>query len=102
MTTTIMNVGRVPLHVGIIQISTGKKGSVRVMGRGRGTLNPGYKIDPNWMALNGKNIRVTNSTPIVATKTVAPTVTTANTVTTATTVSTTTPAPTVPTKGATT
>ena len=96
MTTTIMNVGRVPLHVGIIQISTGKKGSVRVMGRGRGTLNPGYKIDPNWMALKGKNIRIVNSTPIVATKTVTPTVTTA------TTAPTTTPAPTVPTKGATT
>jgi hypothetical protein len=95
--TMIMNTGRVPLQVGIVQTSTGKKGSMRVMGRGRHALMAGYTLDPNWMALFGKSIKVVESTTVKpAVNQVAPTVT--PTVTTKTT----TPAPTVATnKGAT-
>jgi hypothetical protein len=105
--TIIMNTGRVPLQVGVIQIKTGKKGTMRVMGRGRHPLMAGYKLDPNWLALYGKNIKIRENTPVAKTasspavtqpvveKIVTPVVTTpAKTVT---------PAPTVsPTKGATT
>jgi len=91
--TMIMNTGRVPLQVGIVQTSTGKKGSMRIMGRGRHTLMDGYTLDPNWMALFGKSIKVVSNTPVTN-----PAVTPAPVITTKTT----TPAPTVATnKGAT-
>lgn len=90
--TIIMNTGRVPLQVGIIQISTGAKGSMRIMGRGRHSLMDGYKLDPNWMALYGRNIKVVEDKPIVA-PVVAPTVKV--TTTPAASTSTVTPAPTV-------
>src|SRR5271168_4373478 len=63
MATIIMNTGRVPLQVGLIKISTGAKITTRVMGRGRGTIAADYKIDPTWMALYGKQIKlIENST----------------------------------------
>ena len=65
--TIIMNTGRVPLQVGVIQIKTGKKGSMRVMGRGRHPLMAGYKLDPNWLALYGKNIKIREDTPVAKT-----------------------------------
>jgi hypothetical protein len=93
--TMIMNTGRVPLQVGVVQTSTGKKGSMRIMGRGRHTLMDGYTLDPNWMALFGKSIKVVSNTTVTK-----PNVTPA--VTQAVTTKTVTPAPTVPTtKGAT-
>jgi hypothetical protein len=61
--TIIMNTGRVPQQVGVINIKTGQKASVRVMGRGRGVPAAGYTVDPNWMALNGKNIKLVEATP---------------------------------------
>ena len=71
MATLIMNIGRVPLQVGLIETATGKKTSTRVMGRGRGEVPAGYTIDPNWMALNGKNIKLVDTKTIIAAKPVA-------------------------------
>jgi hypothetical protein len=62
---TIMNIGRVPLQVGLINPTTGAKTSTRIMGRGRGTPPAGFVVDPNWMALYGKNIKVVDITPVV-------------------------------------
>jgi hypothetical protein len=57
MATKVVNAGRVPLQVGII-LANGAKTSIRVMGRGRPELPEGAKVDPNWMALNGQDVRV--------------------------------------------
>jgi hypothetical protein len=54
----IRNIGRVAAHVGII-LEDGKKAFVTAMARNKGvTLPPGSKLDPHWMALNGKDIRL--------------------------------------------
>lgn len=59
MATTVKNVGRIPLQVGII-LANGKKTSIRIMQRSPKPvgLPVGSRIDENWLALNGKNIRV--------------------------------------------
>jgi len=62
---TIMNIGRVPLQVGLINTETGERTTTRVMGRGRGNPKAGFTVDPNWMALYGKNIKVVETTPVV-------------------------------------
>ena len=62
---TIMNIGRVPLQVGLINTTTGARTTTRIMGRGRGNPKEGFVVDPNWMALNGKNIKVVDATPVV-------------------------------------
>lgn len=64
--TVIMNTGRVPLQVGVIQTSTGTKGSMRVMGRGRHVLMEGYTVDPNWIALYGKTVKIVEDKPVVS------------------------------------
>ncbi len=73
MATTVKNVGRIPLQVGII-LANGKKTSIRVMQRSPKPvgLPEGSRIDENWFALNGKNIlvkntEVANSAPLVST-----------------------------------
>jgi hypothetical protein len=74
MATLVMNTGRVPRQVGVI-LPNGKKATTRIMGRGRGTLAPGVTIDKNWMALNGKNIRVVEQQNVAqASTTVTPVV----------------------------
>lgn len=57
MATKVINTGRVPLQVGII-LADGTKSSIRVMGRGRPDLPEGVKVDPNWLVLHGKDVRV--------------------------------------------
>lgn len=57
MATKVINTGRVPLQVGII-MADGTKTSMRVMSRGRPDLAPGAKVDPNWLALHGRDVRV--------------------------------------------
>lgn len=68
MTTIIMNIGRVPLQVGIIKQVKGKpvNTSVRVPGRGRTPMPTDCVIDTNWMALYGKNIKLVDSTTVQA------------------------------------
>jgi hypothetical protein len=65
MATLIKNIGRVPLQVGLIETKTGKATSSRVMGRGNGKVPEGHIIDPNWMALNGKNIKTFDTATLV-------------------------------------
>lgn len=72
MATTVKNVGRIPVQVGII-LANGKKTSIRVMQRSPKPvgLPVGARIDENWLALNGKNIlvkttEVAKSTPVSA------------------------------------
>jgi hypothetical protein len=68
MPTIIMNIGRVPLQVGIIKQVKGKpvSTSVRVPGRGRSPMPTDCVIDTNWMALNGKNIKLVDSSTVQA------------------------------------
>lgn len=68
----VVNAGSVPKQVGIIRVSDGAKGSMRVMGRGKVNIPDGYKKDGNWLALNGDKISVVEpsatqqaSTPVV-------------------------------------
>ena len=68
MATLVINTGRVPQQVGVID-ANGKKATVRVMGRGRGELGPDVKIDPNWMALNGKYIKLVETSTVAVAKT---------------------------------
>jgi hypothetical protein len=68
--TIIMNTGRVPKQVGVINTKTGKKATTRVMGRSRGTPATGWEVDPNWMAINGKNIKLVDDSTV--TKVVKP------------------------------
>lgn len=75
----VRNVGKMPLHVGIIQ-EDGSKTTIRVMPSiSRSvSLPPGSQIDPVWLALEGKDLRVfddpkpvtaTNDAPDVPTET---------------------------------
>jgi|SRR5882672_4115340 len=68
MTTIIMNIGRVPLQVGVIKQVGGKpvSTSVRVPGRGRTPMPTNSTIDTNWMALYGKNIKLVDSSTVQA------------------------------------
>jgi hypothetical protein len=68
MTTIIMNIGRVPLQVGVIKQVKGKpvSTSVRVPGRGRTPMPTDCTIDNNWMALYGKNIKLVDSATVQA------------------------------------
>lgn len=65
--TIIMNTGRVPLQVGVVNTSTGAKSTIRVMGRGRGTPSTGWTVDTNWMAIYGKNIKLVDTSTVVTT-----------------------------------
>jgi hypothetical protein len=62
--TIIMNTGRVPKQVGVINTTTGKKATTRVMGRSRGSPSAGWEVDPNWMALYGKNIKLVDDSTV--------------------------------------
>jgi hypothetical protein len=71
MATLVINTSRVPQQVGII-LADGSKSSVRLMGRGRGHLGAGERVDPNWMALNGASIKTVeeDTVPISTAETV--------------------------------
>lgn len=56
----IRNIGRIALPVGII-LKDGTKAFTRVMPRNKGVkLKDGAILDPHWMALHGKDIKVFN------------------------------------------
>jgi len=65
MATLLINTGRVPQQVGVI-LPNGKKSTTRIMGRSRGTLAPGVTVDPNWIALYGKSIKVVEQQPVIS------------------------------------
>jgi hypothetical protein len=65
--TIIMNIGRVPLQVGVVNTTTGAKSTIRVMGRSRGSPTVGWEVDPNWMAIHGKDVKLVDDTAVVAT-----------------------------------
>lgn len=69
----VVNAGLVPKQVGIIRISDGAKGSMRVMGRGKVNIPDGFKKDGNWLALNGDKLSIVE--PSVAPKQNVPVVT---------------------------
>lgn len=89
-TPLVVNTGRVPKQVGLIRESDGKKTTMRVMHRSKAHIAPGFKIDGNWLALNGKGITVrmpqTTNTITSTTSTAEATVTTASPTTPAQTV----------------
>jgi hypothetical protein len=57
MAILVINTGRVPLQVGII-LKNGTKTTSRIMHRSRANLAEGSKVDPNWLALYGKAVKV--------------------------------------------
>ena len=57
MATLVINVSRVPQHVGLI-LANGKKAYSRIMQRSRATIATGAKIDPHWLAMNPGVIRI--------------------------------------------
>lgn len=77
----VINAGSVPKHVGIIRISDGATGSIRVMGRGKVNIPDGFKKDGNWLALYGDKINAVepasapSAAPVVTQNSSAATVT---------------------------
>lgn len=66
MATLVMNTGRVPLQVGLI-LDDGTKTDTRIMARGRAHIEPGSRVDPNWLAQYGTAIRVIEEKPPIDT-----------------------------------